>query len=89
MARASLSLSAFFFAGKYLSRISAPAFPNAGLAGFELPGCDQAAGVIGSAAVCILAALVAELVVRSAGLRGIWPACKVKAMTTGEPTRGR
>ena len=85
MARSSLSLSAFFFAGKYLSRISAPTFPYAGLAGFELPGCDQAAGVIGSAAVCILAALVAELVVRSAGLRGIWPACEIKTMTAGKP----
>lgn len=89
MARASLSLSAFFFAGKYLSRISAPAFPYAGLAGFELPGRDQPAGVIGSAAVGILAALVAELVDRSADLRGIWSACKVKAMTTGEPAGGR
>ncbi len=87
--RASQPFSALFFAGEYLSRISTPAFPYTGLTGVELPGRDQLAGATGIAAVCILAALVAELVDRGADLRGIWATRKVKTMATGEPAGGR
>lgn len=79
------SFSAFFFAGKYLSWISAPAFPYAGLAGFELPGRDQLTGAIGIAAECILAASVAKLVVQGTDLRGVCAAREVETITTGEP----
>jgi len=89
MRRASQSFSALLLAGEYLSRISAPAFPYAGLAGLELLGRDQLAGATGIAAVCILAAFVAELVDRGADLRGIWATCEVGTMATGEPAGGR
>ena len=84
--RASRSFSAFLFTRKYLGRISTAAFPYAGLTGIELLCRDQLTGAIGSAAECILAAFVAELVDCCADLRRIWPAREVETMTTGKPT---
>lgn len=76
--------SALLLAQEYLGRISAPAFSYTAPAGVELRGRDQMAGIVGPAAECILTALVTELVDCGADLGGIWPACEVRTMTTGE-----
>ncbi len=81
--------SALLLAQQDLGSICTPTFSYAAPAGVELRGCDQLAGIIGLAAECILAALVAELVDCGAGLGGIWPALEIKTMATGEFTDRR
>ena len=84
-----LVLSALFFARECFSRICAAAFFYAAFAADELWRRDQAARSAIITAISILAALIADLVDRSAYLRWIWPTREVKTMAIYEPTAGR